>query len=1104
MNKKIFMRLLTIASFSILLGASQIFAQSQASTGTITGTITDVNDAVVPNATVEAVNKDTGASKTTTTNQSGYYQIPLLRPGTYTVKASGGGFAEQSREAIVNIGRTVSVNFQLGVGDVSAVVNVTGEEVQTTVSNADSVLDNDAISNLPLNGRRFQDLATLTPNVEIDPQRGQLSIGGQKGVDLAINVDGGDFTQPFFGGIRGGERSNFSFTLPQEAVREFQVVSAGYSAEFGRATGGIINVATKGGSNQFGGSAFINFRGDSLARTNGFADALIAQSGVTDPQVAADRYQFGGSFGGPIIKDKFFFFGTYEQQNLSVERIATDSDLSDSSIINPVVPLRPEEQAVLDFFRTQEGPFTLTNDVWAGSIRVDGNFNEKNNANFRFNFSRNDAENAVNTGETSLNPTTDNALSNDGIEGSRTYTYVGQWTSFINSTFTNEFRGQYSRGERPRLANSAIPNVESNLLDFGLRSFMPTTQFDTRLQFSNNLIAIAGDHTAKFGVDFQRIKADQDFGFGQLGRFFIFPTSGTSEFGRVPGYFIGGRGRNILTAMSTLQIIDPMNRDASYFGRFDDARTGPNDYSRQIGNLEAAFSVSEMAFFAQDSWRASPNLTFNFGLRVSKQWNPSPETGNTALIDVMRNASFPLLGGSGFDPTVIPDSPWQFGPRLGFAYDPKGDGKSVFRGFFGMFYSRTPLLLFAGAMNNYRTTPGDLQTTFSFLDGSFDQAAFDAANPQYTAIVGMGVRPSTVYRLFAVAGIDLNNFALDNLPILTVAQLNSVNAALEAASPGANPSTLGAFTNSFPFGIAPDFKNPTSAQWGFGYELELAKDFYIGFDFANVNAWNRQRNININLPPATAVTPIAMRPDYQRRRVVSSLGSIQLRQSSAKSTYKSFTVRSRYSNNWLRFQASYTLSKNTSDDDNERSATGFQDSENQYDRSSDYGFSTLDRTHRFTASPIFFLPFGVEFSTTMRLRSGNPFDAAIFRDVNNDAITGFLGGPDRPYIAPGVPMQRNSFRNKPIYDIDMRVQKGINFDERKRLVFTAEFFNVFNLENIQYGDRLFCSSRNEACGLSGATNSSFMQIRDSNGNFITRNNLGSQIFQTQIGARFEF
>ena len=206
MTKKLAFRFLTVAAFSLLLGVFQVSAQSQASTGQITGTVTDSTGAVVPNATVKVVNKGTGAEKTATTNDEGVYRFLLLQPGTYTVTASGSGFSDQSRDAVVNIGRIVNVGFQLGVSDVALTVTVTGDEVQTTVSQPDAVLDNSEISNLPLNGRRFQDLATLTPNVEIDPQRGQLSISGQKGIDLAINVDGGDFTQPFFGGIRGGER----------------------------------------------------------------------------------------------------------------------------------------------------------------------------------------------------------------------------------------------------------------------------------------------------------------------------------------------------------------------------------------------------------------------------------------------------------------------------------------------------------------------------------------------------------------------------------------------------------------------------------------------------------------------------------------------------------------------------------------------------------------------------------------------------------------------------------------------------------------------------------------------------------------------------------
>lgn len=1104
MSKNYTNRFLAMMVFCLLFGIGQAFAQSQASSGQVIGVVKDSNNAIVPNATVRIVSKDTGEARTAVTNNDGVYQFVLLRPGTYTVTASSSGFADQSREVIVNVGRAVDVNFALGVDTVSAVVNVTGEEVQTTVSQPDSVLDNTEISNLPLNGRRFQDLATLTPNVDIDPQRGQLSIGGQKGIDLAINVDGGDFTQPFFGGIRGGERSNFSFTLPQEAVREFQVVSAGYAPEFGRATGGIINVVTKGGTNEFSGSAFFNVRANSLARTNEFVDAIIEDANLVDPEVAPTRYQFGGSFGGPIIKDKLFFFGTYEQQNLEVTRIATDNDLMDSSIVSPTIPLRPEEQQVLDFFNSQVQEFVQTNDVYAGSFRVDTNINQNNNAYFRFNFSRNDANNAVNTGETDIDPRTDNALSNDGIEGSRTYTFLGQWTSFINQTFTNELRGNFSKGERPRLANSMIPNVESNLLDFGQRSFLPTTQFDERLQFSDNLTAIWGDHTSKFGIDYQRTKAAQTFGFSQNGRFFIFPTSGTSESGRVPGYYLGG-DRNILTAMSTLRIIDPTNPSGSYYGRFDDSRTDNNDYSQQIGNLEASFDFTELAFFAQDSWRIVPNFTFNYGLRLSKQYNPSPELGNDALINTIRNTSFPALNGGTVDPTNIPDSPWQWGPRLGFAWDINGDGKSVVRGYGGMFYSRTPLLLFAGAFNNYRTVPGDLSTTFLNFNGftPAQQAAFDAANPQYTAIVGSGVAPNTLYRFFAIAGIDLNTFPIDGLPTLSPDQIAAVNQALINAG-GAAPSALGNFTGSSPFLIADDYENPTSVQFGFGYERELSEGLVIGFDYSNVKSYNRQINRNINLAPATAFGAQSGRPIYNFGRVIPSLNQITLRTSNGQALYQAFTTRVRYNRSWFRLQAYYVYSRNFSDDDNERSATGFE-AEDQYNRGPDYNYSDLDRRHRFTASPIFFLPYGFEVSSAIRLRSGSPVNAIIGQDVNRDGNR----FTDRPYSSPGVAFERNAFRNRPIYDVDLRIQKGFNFDERKRLILTSEFFNIFNLSNIQYAGSTtteYCSSAtdDESCGLNGVTNTNFRQLRFSNGDFILSNNLGSPIFQIQLGARFEF
>jgi hypothetical protein len=1079
MINKISNRVIALTVLCLLLGVGQVFAQSQASSGQINGVVTDSTGAVVPNATIKLVNKNTGTEKNTVSNSSGVYQFILLQPGNYTVTASGSGFSDQNLEVTVNVGRTVNANFALGAGDVSAVVNVTGEEVQTTVSQPDAVLDNEAIKNLPINGRRFQDFATLTPTVQVDDQRGQLSISGQRGINSNISVDGTDYSQPFFGGIRGGERSNFGFTLPQESVREFQVIASGYSAEFGRSSGGIVSVVTKNGTNDFSGSAFYVIRPESISRPHEYAKAVADSAGIDSPQIAPTRQQFGGSFGGPLVKDKLFFFGSYEQQIFKVDRFVFFEDLRGSSIANPAPPLTAGEQEVLSYFQSLEETFQQTNDVYAGLARIDWNINQANALNFRFNTSYNKALNAVNTGETAIDPTTNQSLSNNGVEKDRTYTFVTQLVSTLSANMVNEFRGQYSREERPRLANSSDPNVTTGIGRFGTRSFMPTTQFDTRLQLANNLTYFNGDHTAKFGFDYNRIHADQDFGFNQFGRFFVFPS---------------GSDRNVLSSLSS-------DITATSFGRFDDLDF--NDYTKQVGNLAAAFTVTELAFFAQDSYRAANNFTFNFGMRLSQQYNPSPELGNDALINEVRNATYPLLGNKSFDPTQIPDSGWEWGPRVGFAYDMFSNGKSVIRGFAGIYYARTPMLLLAGPFNNYRTTPGDLSVNFPSLPGTFNQAAFDAANPQYTAIVGPGVTPNTVYRYFAVLGIDLNQFAIGSLPVIDGGQIQSISQALLAASPGSGTDALGVFRNSQPFGVAEDYRNPRSTQFGLGYEAEIADNLVVGVDYSQVNTDFLERNQNINIGLPSGLAPQSRRPTYNfGQRPVTSLGDITLRASTARSQYQALTFRARYKTDFAQFNAFYVLSRNLSDDDNERSSGGFTYAD-PFNLISEYNYSDLDRRHQFTANPVVFLPFGFNVSSTIRLRSGRPVDAVIGSNVNGNSNT-----VDRPYIAPGVPLERNSFRNNPIYQVDLRVQKGFNFDERKKLILTADLFNVFNLSNIQISGGAttrYCAVRNEACGLNGATNPNFLKTRDSNGNLITfANSAGSEIFQTQFGARFEF
>lgn len=1087
--KKLSFNFLTVAVFSLLFASSQVFAQSQASSGSITGVVSDSNGAVVPNASVTLTSKANGSTSTTSSSGDGVYRFVLLQPGSYTVKASAANFSERSLEVGVQVGRTTDANFTLGVGGVSTTVEVTAEGVQTTTSNFDAVQNETSIQTLPINGRRFQDFATLTPSAQVDPSRGQITLSGQRGINTNVNVDGVDYNQPFFGGIRGGERSNSAFTIPQESIKEFQVVAAGYSAEFGRSSGGIVNAVTKFGTNDLRGTAFYLLRPQDLAKSNKYADALkeqrlstIVVNGVTgvNATLAPTQHQWGGSVGGPIVKDKFFFFGSYEQQRFRAPRQVLYGNLVsvDTTLLNT------GQRAVYDYYRSIENPYIQTNDALAVLGRIDWNVNDANRMNVRYSYSRNKALNAVSTGETALDPTTTRAVSNNGTEGNNNNIVVAQMVSNLTPSTVNELRFQFAREQRPREANVLAPNVSTSIGDFGTRNFLPTTQFDKRWQFADSVTMIKGNHTIKFGGEYSNIYAAQEFGFNQTG---VYTFSGLTA------------TTGVLEAMST-------NQTATIRGRFD---VSTARYRLQIGNLQAGYTVQELAGFAQDSWRITPKLTLNFGVRYERQFNPDAQVNNSAVVSLIKSTPFPLYGGRYIDPTVIPDSQHQIGPRVGFAYDPAGNGKTVFRAFAGQYFARTPLLVLAGPYNNFRVPAGDLSVELgpSIVPSTgFSQTAFDAANPQYVAIMGgTGFAPNTVFRQFALLGINLNNSAINSLPKLTTAQLTQITNLILAATTNP-PANLGVFQNANFTGMVSNFKNPQSFQWGAGWEHQWAPGVVVGIDYSQVNTAFLQRNRDINLPNPTGIDATTRRILVNRStRPIQSLGTIQIRESSAHSTYRGLNLRMNIAKKNFRVNSFYTLSKNMSDDDNERDAGGVLYS-NPYNLSSEWGLSRIDRRHQFVANPIYYLPKGIEVSSTIRLRSGNPVNSTVGSDLNGDG-----NNTERPIIAPGVELRRNAFRNRNIYDFDLRVQKSLAWGENRKLVLSSEFFNVFNFSNIQltsFASTNYCSSSSSTCGMTGITNLNFLKVRNATGTFAGKINVsntpGSQVFQMQIGARLQF
>ncbi|MGH9847950.1 MAG: carboxypeptidase regulatory-like domain-containing protein [Blastocatellia bacterium] len=306
---------------SILLGASEAFAQAQATTGQVTGIVRDSAGAAVPNATIKVTNTQTGLSQTATSSDGGLYRFVLLPPGVYNLTAEAANFAKSELKDIpVTVGQIADVNITLGVGGVSETVTVTADSLQTTAIQPDALFNQKSIDNLPINGRRFQDFVSLTPTAIVDnATRGQISLSGQRGINSNIQIDGADYNQPFFGGIRGGERSNNGYTIPQESIQEFQVVAAGYSAEFGRSTGGLVNAITKSGGNDFHGSAFYLHRPQELSRSNEILSAIATARNREIPG-APTQQQWGASLGGPLKRDRAFFFGSYEQQRIRQDR----------------------------------------------------------------------------------------------------------------------------------------------------------------------------------------------------------------------------------------------------------------------------------------------------------------------------------------------------------------------------------------------------------------------------------------------------------------------------------------------------------------------------------------------------------------------------------------------------------------------------------------------------------------------------------------------------------------------------------------------------------------------------------------------------------------
>lgn len=596
-------RLCSLAVF-ILSFSIGVFAQSQATTGNIEGRVLDPQGAAVPGITVTATNQETGYAKTGTTDDEGNYRLILLPPGKYKVTTSGAqGFATATYENVtVTIGGQAPLEIQLSLSGTNIVIDVEaeGQIVETTRTSVSSTVNERAIQNLPVNGRNFLDFATLTPGVVRDPTRqGDLAVGGQKGTLNSLQVDGTDNNNTFFGQSLGRTGTRPPYQFSEEAVQEFQVNQNGFSAEFGRAGGAVINVVTKSGTNNWHGSVFEYFRDESLNSNTPILTARPAK------RPKSQINQFGGTLGGPIRKDRAFFFFAYDGQRSTIPNVVDAPNFSGAPA------------AVRALLAPKMNTYNIGRDQSVLMVKTDVKVNDSNQLVLRFNRQAFTGNNNENGGPLSVEEHSGNSVA-------RTLTFSGSLTSTLTPSLINEFRFQLGRDEEPGQANSDVTEARINtlqgFLQLGRNNFSPRETTIKRVQFLDNISYTRGAHNLKFGLDFN---------FDRIFNFF-------------PGIFSGQYTFNSYTLFGT-------NTPSGYTQNFAGAGTS---------GATTHPDLNEYSFFAQDDWRVNPKLTVNLGLRYDVQDLAEPTVNNP-------NAG---LAAQGLSTTTAVRDKNNFGPRAGFSY----------------------------------------------------------------------------------------------------------------------------------------------------------------------------------------------------------------------------------------------------------------------------------------------------------------------------------------------------------------------------------------------------------------------------------------------------
>jgi len=1020
MKKTILLTFLTLA-FSFA-GSVSTLAQVDVSSGAIKGTITDQNKAVVVGAVVTTKSIDRGTVRTAKTGSDGTYIIATLQPGSYEIRIEAPGFETAIiPKAEISVGVIALYDLDLHPGGVKAQVDITSESpvIEVERTQQANTIDKRQVENLPNVGRNFQNYVYTLPGVSnSNAPRAQLagrvtgflssgfSIGGSNGRNNLITVDGGENEY-------GSGQARFDIT--PEVIQEFQVNRNSFSAEFGFTAGTAVNVVTKSGTNQFHGSGYIYYRSDKTSARNFFD--------FTNPR-ASDRQLFPGfTFGGPIVKNKLFFFTNYERQqndnarfrsyttsallqpNAAQAALLATLDANPSANVQRISSnlrraLTTTAAAYPNVFKIlseNEGTFTGIARLNTWSTRVDYQVTDRDSINGRFTLSHNFTSDPGTSVGTS--PSIDASLTY------RDYSSVVSWTHNFGSHVINQLRGQVSPGNSAVTAPpdpAQVGVIISGLAGFGRAFGAPYIVHQWRLQFEDTVTWIHGSHSFKFGGSYRPVHYNFRNDLWFAGEYQFTPSAAYPIALAVPAAdraaFVAAAG----AAGAAIQLNSLQNFDLNL----------PFLYRQGFNNSLWEGTGHYVGGFAQDTWKVHPRLTIDFGGRIDWDGEPQP---------VPRHA--------------------YFSPRLGFAWQLTGDGKTVLRGGSGLFYS--PI---------YVQIPGYT----SVLNGSGKYINQIARSPLN------GV--TAVWQ----AGIAQGKYPFS---ILTEADINALGISTAAGAPG-----------RVLFDLNPDYKNNYAVQANLGIQRQLTNSISFEVAYQMYHGVHIQQPVGLNYCeagtagcPATNAaqaaalltrntkvlgplyrvcsTGVPNQTDTQCGRV-NDAGITQFTdyQSRGMSIYHgvTFQIQKRFGDHFS-FQANYTFSKAIDDqtDFNSAFAPPFPSR-----LGTERSLSTFDVRNNFVFSGVFVSPFkagaghnfasralaDITLSPSVFIHSGIPFTIRTGADINGDTRS----GTDRLYY-----IGRNTGIGPDYRSVNMRLSKMFKFgaESSKRIEFSVDGGNLFNRTN---------------------------------------------------------